>query len=303
MANTKYLIIIGGPTASGKTGVAIQLAQHYNCPILSCDSRQFYKEMTIGTAKPNTEELAAAPHFFINNLSIHDKYSVGHFERDALECLDKIYQKSDVAIMAGGTGLYIKAVCEGLDTFPDVDPSVKEAVQLLFDSEGIVPLQEELKKTDLAYYDSVDLNNYHRLIRALSVIRSTGKPFSHFRTSVKKERPFTPIYINLNIDRAYLYERINLRVDLMLEKGLMQEIECLYPFKHLNALQTVGYKEFFDAKDGKYSFEEAVELVKRNSRRYAKRQMTWFRRADHWTVFHPKQVKEMIDFVSSKIEK
>ncbi len=301
MSKKKYLIVVGGATATGKTSVAIALAQHFAVPILSCDSRQFYREMSIGTAKPTAEELNAAQHFFINNLSIHDTYSVGQYEREALNCLEQIYQEKNIALLAGGTGLYIKAVCEGLDDFPDVSEETRNALQSLFDKKGIQPLQEELEQKDPIYFKEVDIQNPHRLIRALGIIRETNKTFSEFRTQPKKERPFTPIYINLQMDRALLYERINLRVDLMLKAGLLEEVKLLYTHKQLNALQTVGYQEFFDFFDAKHDLETAIELVKRNSRRYAKRQMTWFRRDEHWHVFHPKEVKDVIKHIESLI--
>ncbi len=301
-AKNNYLIVIGGPTASGKTGVAIQIAQHFDIPILSCDSRQLYKEITIGTAKPSIEELAAAPHYFINHKSIHDTYTTGDYEHEALELLQHIYQKKDAAILVGGTGLYIKAVCEGLDHFPTIPPSIRNTLEQELEENGINPLQEELKVADPIYFEQVDQHNPRRIIRALEVIRHTGKPFSFFRTQKKKERFFTPIYIKLEMDRTRLYERINQRVDLMLEMGLMKEIHDLYPHKQLNALQTVGYQEYFDFLDGKISFEEATELVKRNSRRYAKRQMTWLRRNEHWLPYEASAIEDILTSIKKRIQ-
>lgn len=302
MTKSKYLIVVGGPTASGKTSTAITLAQHFDAPILSCDSRQFYREMTIGTAKPTTEELAAAQHYFIDTLSIHEDYSVGKYEQDALACLKEIYEQKNIAILAGGTGLFIQAVCEGLDDFPDVSPAIRIELQHIFDTQGIEVLQEELKASDPAYFEEVDIHNARRIQRALGIIRATGKPFSSFRTQSKKERFFTPIYIQLDMDRMVLYNRINRRVDLMLEAGLLDEVRELYPHKTLNALQTVGYQEFFDHFDGQHSLEKAIELVKRNSRRYAKRQLTWFRRAAHWKGFHPKEVEGIVTYVENNLD-
>jgi len=294
----KYLIVIGGPTASGKTNLAIQLAQHYKTVILSADSRQFYKEMNIGTAKPNSEELAAAPHYFINTLSIEEEYTVGDYELEALNTLENIYKEHDIAILAGGSGLFIRALCEGLDKFPDVPSEIKEAIQEVYDSKGIKALQAELKEKDPLYYDEVDIQNARRLMRALEVIRVSGEPFSSFRQKNVQKRPFQPIYVLINMDRTVLYDRINRRVDLMMEAGLLEEALSLHPKKHLKSLQTVGYQEFFDYFDEKISIEEAIELVKRNSRRYAKRQMTWFRKREHWNSFENDEVEQIIEFIN-----
>lgn len=302
MATKKYLIVIGGATATGKTSLSIRLAQHFNTEILSCDSRQFYREMTIGTAKPDSEELAAAKHHFIDSLSIEEPYTVGDFEQDALQLLEKLFEKTDILILVGGSGLFIRALCEGLDEFPDVPKSVRDELDNLFKEKGIEVLQNELKECDPEYYNQVDLQNPVRLIRALSICRVSGRPFSEFRKQKKEPRFFEPIYILAEIDRALLYDKINRRVDLMLKNGLLEEARSLYPKKHLNALQTVGYQEFFEHFDGKISQEEAIELVKRNSRRYAKRQMTWFRKNDHWKGFSSSDVEGVIEYVNSKIE-
>ncbi len=276
-----YLIIIAGATASGKTALAIDLANRFGAEILSCDSRQFFREMTIGTAKPDAEELAAAPHHFIDSLSIEEDYNVGDFERDALQWLENYYQKKNIAIMVGGSGLYIKAVCEGLDSYPKVDKSIRLALQELLEKEGIAALQNELQQLDPLYYAKVDLANSQRVIRALEICRGTGQPFSSFQGKNEVKRPFEVIQLGIKWERPKLYERINLRVDLMLEQGLEAEARGLYPLRHLNALQTVGYQEFFDYFDGNISQTKAVELIKRNSRRYAKRQMTWFRKSEN----------------------
>lgn len=298
--NHKYLIIIGGPTASGKTKVAIDIAKHFDTVVLSADSRQFYREMNIGTAKPNAAELEAVTHHFINSLSIHDDYSVGDFEKDATRLLSDVFTKKDVAVLVGGSGLFIKAVCESLDEFPDVPAAINQQLAVEFAEGGLTFLQNELKEKDPDYYQEVDLNNHHRLLRALSVCRASGQPFSSFRSKNKVQRPFTPIYILLDWDRAQLYERINLRVDEMMEMGQLAEAKTLFPLRHLNALQTVGYQELFDHFEGKISLEEAVNLIKQNSRRYAKRQMTWFRRDKHWHSFHPSEPNAMIELIEEK---
>ncbi len=287
MSVKKKLIIIGGPTASGKTDCAIQLAQHFGTEILSADSRQFYKEMSIGTAKPQLSDLAKAKHHFIGNLSIHDAYSVGDFERDALAVLETIFETHDTAIMVGGTGLYIRAVCEGLDVFPDVPLSIRDEFEAIFENEGIEPLQKLLQDVDYEYFMKADIHNPMRLIRALSVWKASGKPFSSYLSGNKVERDFTPIYIALEMPRAVLYDRINRRVDLMIAEGLFEEAKNLYPFKDLNALQTVGYTELFAHFDGEMTLDEAVDKIKQHTRNYAKRQMTWFRKNDFWQRVDP----------------
>lgn len=302
MSKNKFLIVVGGATATGKTATGIQLAQHFETEILSCDSRQFYREMTIGTAKPNAEELAAATHHFINSLSVVEDYNVGDFERDAIKLLDKIFLKKDVALLVGGSGLFIRAICDGLDEFPKIPMEVKKEVENIFEKEGLVALQEAVKKADPIYYEKVDHQNPVRLMRALDVITTTGKPFSSFQNQPKKVRSFIPIYINVVMDRAQLYERINRRVDLMLEAGLLEEAKSLFPHKEKNSLQTVGYQEFMDYFIGEITLEEAVELVKRNSRRYAKRQMTWFRKEDHWANFQASEIEKMKEHVRWKME-
>ncbi|MFK7808529.1 MAG: tRNA (adenosine(37)-N6)-dimethylallyltransferase MiaA [Saprospiraceae bacterium] len=283
----KHLIIIGGPTASGKTNLAIQLAQHFNTVILSADSRQFYREMSIGTAKPTTEELSQAKHLFVNNLSINDPYTVADYEKEALKALEEIFSQQDVAVMAGGSGLFIKAVCEGLDEFPDISEKARGVVDQLYEDEGLTGLQEALKKADPEYALTVDLQNSRRLLRALMVCESSGKSYSSFLNKNKTERPFIPHYFCLNMDRELLYERINKRVDQMIAAGLVEEARKILPYKSHRALQTVGYSELFDYFDGKHDLPTAIELIKRNSRRYAKRQLTWFRRQEHWEWVEP----------------
>ena len=295
----KYLIVVGGPTASGKTALSIRLAQHFQTEILSADSRQFYREMSIGTAKASPEELAQVPHHFINSLSIADEYSVGDFERDALHCLERLFQQHSVVILAGGSSLYIKALCEGLDVFPEVPNEVRQAVEDLYQSAGIEALQAELAASDPVYFQQVDRANPHRLIRAISVCR-VGGTFSSFRTQEAAPRFFTPVYLWMDVPREELYPRINQRVDQMLANGLEAEARELFAHRHLNALQTVGYQELFDYFAGNISRDEAIELIKRNSRRYAKRQLTWMRRDGFWHLFAPSDWDAILNFVQSK---
>ena len=290
----KYLVVIGGATASGKTGLAIEVAKYFKTAIISADSRQFYREMSIGTAKPTATELAAAPHHFVGNLSIHDYYSVGDFERAALVVLDSIFEKNNVAVMVGGTGLFLRAVCEGLDEFPNIPLSIRQYFEDLYTNEGIEPLQKLLQTVDYQYFAEVDLQNPMRLTRALAVWKTSGKPYSSFKTQSKKARNFEPIYIATDIERTILYDRINKRVDAMISDGLVEEAAHLLPFRHLNALQTVGYQELFDHFDGKMTLEEAIDKVKQHSRNYAKRQTTWFRKEAHWQRFDPSDTEGVI---------
>ena len=272
------LIIVTGPTAVGKTEVAIKLAKSLNSEIISCDSRQMYREMRIGTAVPTAEELAAVPHHFIGNLSIHDYYNVSLFEQECLQLLDKLFLKHQTVVMTGGSGLYIDAVCKGIDDFPTVDTDIRKTVTGWFETEGVEYLRRQLKILDPVHYAKVDLRNHKRIMKAIEVCLQTGKPYSSFLTAQEKKRPFEIEKILLNRPREELFERINLRTTLMMEQGLLDEVKTLYPFKHLNALNTVGYKELFDYMDGKYDLNTAIELIQRNTRRYAKRQLTWFAR-------------------------
>jgi tRNA dimethylallyltransferase len=295
----KVLIIIAGPTAIGKTELAIKIARHFKTEIVSADSRQFYKEMEIGTAKPSAEELASVKHHFINSISISDDYSVGDFEKQGLETLEGIFENNNFAVLAGGSGLFIKAITEGFDILPKADPQVRAELNQIFENEGIKPLQDKLNLLDPEYYKEVDLNNPQRIIRALEVSISSGKPFSSFRTKHQSKRPFKTIKIGLNINREDLYNRINFRVDQMVKAGLFEEVKTLLPYRSLNALNTVGYSEIFDAFDKKISFDQAIENIKQNTRRFAKRQLTWFRKDPEIYWFQPTQFDEIINLISS----
>jgi len=278
--SNKELIVIAGPTAVGKTSYAIELAQKYNTEILSADSRQFYRELQIGTAAPTKEELAAAPHHFIGNLSIHDYYNVSIYEQEALALIEQLFEKHDKLIVVGGSGLYIDALCYGIDELPDADESLRSEIKRRFAEEGIEYLQKEVERLDPEFYKIVDRNNHKRLQRALEVCLATGKTYSSQRSNKRKNRPFKIRKLVLNMDRQKLYERINKRVDLMMEQGLLDEVKSLLPYRDLNALKTVGYTELFRYIDGDISLEQAVTDIKTNSRRYSKRQVTWFKRYD-----------------------
>jgi tRNA dimethylallyltransferase len=274
----KTLIVIAGPTASGKTAAAIRLAQHYKTVILSADSRQFYREMAIGTAKPTWNELAAAKHYFIDSHSVTEPFSVGDFEKQGLALLEELFTTHDKVILVGGSGLYIKALCEGFDEIPQVDPAIREQLNEEFAKKGIITLQEELKLADPTYYAEADINNPQRIIRALEVYRETGVPFSSYRKATINTRPFNILKIALDLPREVLYGRINQRVDIMVNDGLVDEVKSLIPHRQVNALNTVGYSELFDYFDGKTDLAKAIDLIKQNTRRFAKRQLTWFRK-------------------------
>ncbi|MET3502373.1 tRNA dimethylallyltransferase [Mucilaginibacter rubeus] len=297
----KTLIVVAGPTAVGKTAAAIKLAQHFNTVVVSADSRQFFREMSIGTAKPDESELAAAKHYFINSHSISESFSVGDFEKQGLALLDELFKVHDKVILAGGSGLYIKAICEGFDDLPVADISVREKLNQQLEREGITTLQKQLQQVDPDYYTQVDLNNPQRIIRALEVFETSGKPFSSYRNATVNKRPFNIIKLALDMPREKLYERINLRVDLMVKQGLIQEVKSLLPYRELNALNTVGYSELFDHFDGKTSVDEALLLIKQNTRRFAKRQLTWFRK-DKDFVWFDAGVPDVIDQMVKAIE-
>ena len=297
----KTLITVVGPTAIGKTSLSIALAEHFNTEIISCDSRQFYKEMSIGTAVPEPEELSAVTHHFIQNQSIFDDYNVGAFEKDALQKLNQLFKKHDTIIMVGGSGLYVDAVLKGFDEFPEVDSKIREELTSQLENEGLCILQKKLKELDPETYNSIAIDNPQRVTRALEVCIGTGLPYSSFKGKAKEKRAFKSITIGLNGEREKIYERINLRVDLMMEKGLLEEAEKLYQYRHLNALQTVGYKELFSFFDGSYSKEFAIEEIKKNTRRFAKRQLTWFRKDSeiYWFDFKLDQ-QQIINNIKEK---
>lgn len=300
---SKTLITVVGPTAIGKTSLAIELANGFNTEIISSDSRQFYKEMQIGTAVPSPEELQLAKHHFIQHISIHDSYSVGDFELQAMRCLNELFQTHDIVVMAGGSGLYNKAIVEGLDHFPKVDVGIREELNRQLAEEGIAVLQEQLQTLDPVSYSTIDLQNPHRLIRALEICIGTGKPFSSFLNLKQQQRSFNTIKIGLTAERSVIYKRINKRVDIMIENGLLDETKSLYPHRYLNALQTVGYKELFQYIEGEISLEFAVSEIKKNTRRFAKRQLTWLNKEQdiHWFDFqtpHQQITDKVIEILS-----
>ncbi len=276
--STKTLISVVGPTAIGKTRMGISLAKHFNTEIISADSRQFYKELEIGTAVPSEEELLTIKHHCIQHKSIFDPYSVGDFEKEALSILDRLFEKHDTVILVGGSGLYVDAITKGLDDFPAVSPDYREALNKTLSEKGIAELQHQLKRYDEAYYNKVDLENPHRLIRALEICKATGKPYSSFLRKKNVKRPFDTLTIGISADREIIYDRINQRVDLMIANGLLDEAREVYPHRKLNALQTVGYKELFNYFDGTWTLEFAISEIKKNTRRFAKRQLTWYRK-------------------------
>jgi tRNA dimethylallyltransferase len=300
--NMKYLITIVGPTAIGKTSLSIALAQHFNCDIISCDSRQFFKEMQIGTAVPTTKELAGAQHHFIQNKSIFENYTVGEFEKEAIAKLDELYLTNDYVVMVGGSGLYVDAVLKGFDDFPEIEASVREEVTSNYEKLGIEFLQTELEKRDPNYFEVVAKENPQRMMRALEVCIGSGKPYSSFLNQKKNTRNFTPILIGLEAERSVIYDRINQRVDSMMNEGLLAEAAALFPHKNLNALQTVGYRELFRYFEGEISLEFAIEEIKKNTRRFAKRQLTWFKRNENTKWFdYLTDRQKIIDFIKLKL--
>ena len=296
--NNKKLIVLTGPTAVGKTKEAINLAKALNTEIISADSRQFYKELNIGVATPTEEELSEVKHHFIGHISIHNNYNVGLFEKDALDRIELLFKTYDTIVLTGGSGMYIDVVCNGMDSLPDVDIEIRNELNRIFKEEGISVLQEELREKDIEYYNIVDTKNHIRLIRALEVIRQTGKTFSFYRTNKKTQRDFQIFKFALQRERSELIERIDKRVDLMIESGLLEEAKEVYPYKNLSALNTVGYKELFKYFEGEISLENAIEDIKTNTRRYAKRQMTWFRKDKEYIWLdakNPINWKEVLD--------
>ena len=298
----KYLIVLAGPTASGKTATAIKLAKAFDAEIISADSRQFYKELSIGTAAPTAEELAQVKHHFVHDLSIESKYDVADYERDVLDFLKEYFNTKNIAIMTGGSGLFIDAVCNGLDAIPDVTDEIRMMVQKLYEEGGIEALQSEVEKVDPEYFQIVDKQNPRRLQRALEVFYQTGKPYSTFRQKNVAERDFDIIKLAILWDRDKLIERINMRVDMMMEQGLLDEVKSVYPKRYLNSLNTVGYKELFDYIDGKCTLEQAVEQIKISTRQYAKRQMTWLRKNGDYKWFTIEQTEDIITYIKKQLE-
>jgi tRNA dimethylallyltransferase len=296
---TKILISIVGPTAIGKTALSIKLAQHFNAEIISADSRQFYKEMNIGTAVPSHDELNAVKHHFIQHKSIFDTYTVGDFERDTISKLQDLHQSNNVAIMVGGSGLYVKAVEKGLDYFPEIDNSIRQQLNIRLENEGLSALQEQLKLLDKEAFETIAIDNPKRVIRALEICIGTGKPYTSFLTNPKKTRDFKTVTIGLDAERSVIYDRINQRVDLMVTNGLLDEVKALIPHKNLNALNTVGYKELFEYFEGTCTLDFAISEIKKNTRRFAKRQLTWFRKdlSIKWFDYtsHPQDIIKYIE--------
>lgn len=301
MNTKKTLVVVVGPTAVGKTALAIKLAQYFNTEILSADSRQFYKEMNIGTAKPSAEELAVVKHHFIDSHSIADEYSAGDFERDAIQLLTELFISKDVIVMVGGSGLFVRAVCEGLDDLPKAPEGLRDRLNQEFEAFGLEPLKDRLKQIDPDYFAVADVDNPQRVIRALEVYETSGNTMSFYQKREVDKRPFNIITVGLNTDRELLYVRINHRVDKMIEMGLLDEVKSLTPYRNKPALLTVGYSEIFDYLSGEISLEEAVDKVKQNSRRYAKRQITWFKKYGGTTWFEPNVEEQIISFIKDKL--
>ncbi|AIG30664.1 tRNA delta(2)-isopentenylpyrophosphate transferase [Flavobacterium psychrophilum] len=304
-----YLITIIGPTAIGKTSLSIALAKQYNCDIISCDSRQFFKEMRIGTAVPSDEELSQATHHFIQNKSIFEEYTVGDFEKEAITKLDELFSKNNIQIMVGGSGLYADAVLKGFDSFPNIKPEIREKIQEQYDENGIQYLQQKLQELDTEYYSKIlsqnpqTLQNPQRMMRFVEVCLGTGKPYSSFLNKDKITRNFTTIIIGLEADREIMYDRINQRVDIMINEGLLAEAEKLYPNKDLNALQTVGYRELFSFFDADFTLNFAIEEIKKNTRRFSKRQITWFKRTENTIWFDYKaDTSKIIEVINTKMK-
>lgn len=296
----KVLLVLVGPTAVGKTALAVQLAKCLNTVVISADSRQFFKEMSIGSAKPSALEMQGIPHYFINSHSVSGHYNAGSFANEAVPLIENLFQEHGLLILAGGSGLYVDAVCSGMDELPQASAEIRGQLAVLYTEKGIEALQQQLIILDPEYAKQVDMNNPQRLKRALEVCLATGKPYSELRSGQKKKRDFTVIKVGLELDRPVLYQRINERVDQMMTDGLLEEVRALLPFRHMNALQTVGYKELFDYLEGKISLSTAVELIKQHTRNFAKRQLTWFKRDPeiHW--FQPSQLKDIIQLIEQQ---
>ncbi len=302
MSSAKTLIVITGPTAVGKTALCLDIAQHFGIPIINADSRQIYKELKIGTASPTSEQLQLVPHYFVGSLSLTDYYSASLFEQQVLEILSRQFRSHDFALMAGGSMMYIDAVCDGIDDIPTVDDQTRETLKRRLAEEGLEALVEQLKKLDPEYYEIVDRQNPRRVVHGLEICLMTGKTYTSFRKREKKERPFRIVKIGLNRPREELYDRINQRVDQMMQQGLLDEAKALYPMRQMNALNTVGYKELFDYLDGRWPLEEAVERIKGNTRRYARKQLTWYKKDPQIRWFHPDEKEQIISYISQDYE-
>ena len=301
MENKPTLLVILGPTGVGKTNISLKLAEHFDSPILSSDSRQLYRELKIGTATPNQEQLKRVQHYFIGSHSIFDEYSAGQYELDAINLLENVFLTRKLTMLVGGSMMYIDAVCNGIDDIPTVDTQTRSYWLKQYAENGLEYIQAELKRLDPTHYEEVDLQNSKRVLHALEICSITGKPFSDIRTGIRKERPFKILKIGLNRPREELYERINCRVDEMMAEGLLQEAKQFYQYRQLNTLNTVGYKELYEYMDGNRTLEFAVNMIKQDSRRYAKRQLTWFNRDKEINWFHPDNEKEIIEFIYSSI--
>lgn len=295
------LVILLGPTGVGKTELSLRLAEYFHSPILSSDSRQLYKDLIIGTAAPTTEQMQRIKHYFVGTLELTDYYNASRFEEEVVALLAELHRQHPVVLMSGGSMMYIDAVCKGIDDLPTVTPELRRELTELYEREGLEPIRAQLKLLDPVHYAQVDLKNYKRVIHALEICLMTGKPYSELRTNPRKERPFRIIKIGLNREREELYERINRRVEVMMEDGLLEEARRVYPLKHLNSLNTVGYKELFKYFDGEWSLDFAIDKIKQDSRNYARKQLTWFRRDQKITWFHPDQEADIIRHIEKEI--
>ena len=296
------LIVVTGPTAVGKTALCIDIARHYGIPIINADSRQIYRELRIGTATPTEEQLRSVKHYFVGSISIDDYYNASMYEQDVLRLLDEQFKHSPIQLLTGGSMMYIDAVCNGIDDIPTIREDIREEMKRRYAEEGLESLCEDLKRLDPEHYKIVDRNNHRRVIHALEICYQTGTTYTSFRKQEKKQRPFHIVKIGLNREREELYQRINLRCDQMMEEGLLKEAEMMYPKRHLNALNTVGYKEIFDYFENRWSLDEAIERMKGNTRRYARKQLTWFKRDDSVRWFHPKDEEQILNYITQQYE-